>query len=189
MSDDALAVANLLERIGQLVRSDEQVGDLYPAQWAALRYLSRANRFSRNPMALTRYLGTTRGTTSQTLIALERKGYISRTASPRDKRSVDLGLTTQGRGKLRDDPVLRVAGTIDDAVGKDTGEVRDQLSRILRHLIDTNQARMFGICHTCRHFRRRAGSSKSAPHRCSLLEVDLSEKESDKICVEHESTM
>ena len=78
MSDDALAVANLLERISRLTRTEEQIGDLYPAQWAALRYLTRANRFSRTPMALTRYLGTTRGTMSQTIIALERKGYLER---------------------------------------------------------------------------------------------------------------
>jgi len=187
MSDDALAVANLLERIGQLVRSDEQVGDLYPAQWAALRYLSRANRFSRNPMALTRYLGTTRGTTSQTLIALERKGYVSRTANPRDKRSVDLDLTKQGHAKLRGDPVARVAGVIEDALGRETPVARDHLSRILHHLIDLNNARMFGLCHTCRHFRRDATGSKASPHRCSLLEADLSDEDSEKICVEHES--
>ncbi|MGI9505229.1 MAG: MarR family transcriptional regulator, partial [Geminicoccaceae bacterium] len=90
MVDDAIDAANLLERIGRLIRTEEQVGDLYPAQWSALRYLKRANRFSRTPMALAEYLGTTRGTISQTLIALERKGLITRQPSARDKRSVNI---------------------------------------------------------------------------------------------------
>ncbi len=189
MSDDAVHVANLLERIGQLIRSDEQLGDLNPAQWGALRYLARANPYSRSPMAVTRYLGTTRGTTSQTLIALERKGYIKRMASPRDKRAVDLELTKQGRSKLGEDPGLHLAKVADDVLGKDVGIVRDHLTSILNGLVKLNQGRMFGICRNCRHFRRNGGGSKAAPHRCGLLEVDLSASDSEKICVEHEGKL
>ena len=35
----------------RLIKTEEQISDLYPAQWSALRYLLRANRFSRTPMA------------------------------------------------------------------------------------------------------------------------------------------
>ena len=186
MDEDGFAVANLIERIGQLVRSNEQFGDLNPAQWAALRYLARANRFSRNPIALARYLGTTRGTTSQTLIALERKGYISRNPSERDKRAIDLALTKEGQSKLTEDPVAQVAEIADDVLAGQCAQTRDQLTRILKRLIALNEGRMFDQCRTCRHFQRDASSSKSAPHRCALLEVALSERESEYICVEQE---
>ena len=72
----ALRAASLIDRLGRLMRSGEHAGDLNPAQWEALRYLARANRFSRTPAALAQYLGSTRGTVSQTLIALEDHGRI-----------------------------------------------------------------------------------------------------------------
>lgn len=187
MTDSALAVANLLERIGHLARNEEQLGDLYPAQWAALRYLARANRFSRNPMALTRYLGTTRGTVSQTIIALERKGYVRRMPSERDKRSVDIELTPDGRGKLDDDPIRHFAEEIDDALGADTSLLRQQLERLLKRLIDINDGRSFGQCRTCRHFRKDVGDTTSTPHFCALLEAGLSEQDGEAICVEQET--
>ena len=104
--NDAMASANLLERIGRLSRTEEQIGDLYPAQWAVLRYLAKANRFSRIPMAMTRYLATTRGTMSQSIKALERKGYVERQPSETDKRSVLVELTSAGRKQLAHDPML-----------------------------------------------------------------------------------
>ncbi len=187
MVSDALANANLLERIGHLSRTEEKIGDLYPAQWAALRYLSQANRFSRTPMALTRYLSTTRGTTSQTLMALERKGYITRKPSKRDKRAVDIDITRKGRSLLENDPILHLVTTIQTALGKDSARLRVQLSLILESLVRANDGRRFGECHTCRHFRRDGGSAYKTPHFCGLLEVGLSDGDSEKICVEQES--
>lgn len=186
MTDDSAAVADFIERIGQLLRSGEQSGGLNPAQWAALRYLARANRFSRNPIALTRYLATTRGTTSQTLIALERKGYLTRTQSPRDKRSVDLALTEKGRKKLKDDPIVRLGDVAGEVLGRDGANARDLLSCLLARLVALNDGRMFGQCRTCRHFRRGAGKTKSQPHFCALLTARLSDADSEKICVEQE---
>lgn len=184
MSDDDLAVANLLERIGHLSRSDEQIGDLYPAQWAALRYLAQANRFSRTPMALTRYLGTTRGTVSQTLNALEKKGYVARQPNERDKRSVNVALTALGREKLANDPILRLAEVAKGALGTDTKIARKVLEQVLSGLIATNDGRPFGQCRTCRHFRNDSGASHTHPHHCDLLNVDLSTNDSEAICVE-----
>ena len=74
LSSTALEAAYLIGRLDRLARSGINVAGLNPAQWDALRYLSRANRFSRTPAALADYAGSTRGTISQTLIALEQKG-------------------------------------------------------------------------------------------------------------------
>ncbi len=187
MSDDALAVANLFERISRLTRTEEQIGDLYPAQWAALRYLGRANRFSRTPMALTRYLGTTRGTMSQTIIALDRKGYLERLPSKRDKRSVDLKLTFAGKKKLKNDPIQNLAKALEPTDGLDVKSIRNMLETALSRLIDANEGRSFGQCRTCRFFVRESAASDGAPFRCSLLDVSLSQSDSEDICVEHEA--
>jgi DNA-binding MarR family transcriptional regulator len=77
----ALEAAYLIDRLDRLTRSGGSIAELNPAQWEALRYLSRANRFSRTPAALAGYVGSTRGTISQTLIALEQKGLASRQSS------------------------------------------------------------------------------------------------------------
>ena len=72
-----------LERLARVMRAREHEDGLNPAQWEALRFLTRANRFSNSPGALTRYLGATKGTISQTVMALERKGFISQGARVR----------------------------------------------------------------------------------------------------------
>ena len=46
MKPDALKAADLIERIARLMQAEEQKGPLNPAQWEALRYLAKANRFS-----------------------------------------------------------------------------------------------------------------------------------------------
>ena len=63
----AIESAHLIGRLDRLMRSGVAVEGLNPAQWEALRYLARANRFSRPPAGLADYLGSTRGTVSQTL--------------------------------------------------------------------------------------------------------------------------
>ena len=73
-ADDAREAAFLIDRLERLTRGRESGGGLNPAQWEALRFLSHANRFSRTPAALADYLGSTRGTISQTLIALQLNG-------------------------------------------------------------------------------------------------------------------
>ena len=50
-------IAALIERIGRLLTADSHASGLLPVQWEVLRYLRRANRFSRTLAALTAYLG------------------------------------------------------------------------------------------------------------------------------------
>lgn len=189
MADHELAIANLLERIGHLNRADEQMGDLYPAQWAALRYLGRANKFSRTPVALTHYLGTTRGTMSQTIIALEKKGYVTRTPSERDKRSIDINLTDKGIAKLEEDPIHHLAEQIHKTIGHEEENLRRYLSNLLIQLIKENNGRAFGQCYTCRHFSKNKKSESEYQFYCNLLEENLTENESKKICAEQEQNI
>lgn len=89
----ALQAAQLIDRLERLARGADTGGAVNPAQWTALRYLARANRFSRTPAALAEFMQSTRGTVSQTLIALEHKSLLTRTQNERDRRSIDLALT------------------------------------------------------------------------------------------------
>jgi DNA-binding MarR family transcriptional regulator len=184
----ATEAAHLIERLDRLARRAEDRGDaiaeLNPAQWEALRYVARANRFSRNPAALADYLGSTRGTVSQTLIALEQKGMIARHPSERDRRSIDLVLTSAGNAALRRDPIEHLAEDIAAALGKEAEKLAEGLRASLAQAIARNDGKPFGICHGCRHFRRNARPGTKQPHHCALLDAPLSAADSELICVE-----
>ncbi|HIP78057.1 MAG TPA: MarR family transcriptional regulator, partial [Kiloniellaceae bacterium] len=64
--DTADDLGLLLERLARVLQNEAHSEGLKPTQWEALRYLSRANRFSRTPSGVTAYLGMTKGTVSQT---------------------------------------------------------------------------------------------------------------------------
>jgi DNA-binding MarR family transcriptional regulator len=186
LSAQALEAAHLIDRLERLARSGEQVGDLNPAQWEALRYLARANRFSRTPAALADYLAATRGTVSRTLASLEEKGYVERAASARDGRSVEFALSANGERALKRDPLLALAKDIEQAAGAALPEFLDSLRQTLRRAIARNGGRAFGACYTCRHFRADVRPTARTPHHCALLDEPLSEADSRAICAEQE---
>ncbi len=176
----ALRAANLIERLGRLIRSGEHAGGLNPAQWEALRYLARANRFSRTPAALADYLGSTRGTVSQTLIALESKGLVEKQKSETDRRSVSVAMTPAGARTLASDSVRELAREIESSA--DAVALAAELDATLRGILRSRGSKSFGVCQTCRYFQR-----KTSGGLCGLLNEPLSHAESDAICVEHES--
>lgn len=184
----AAEAAQLIDRLERLVRSGESRHGLNPAQWEALRYLARANRFSRTPAALADFLGSTRGTVSQSLISLEEKGHVARTQSARDRRSVDLALTKHGQALLEEDPLMRLAADIAASRTADLGVVVELLRDLLSRAIARNGGRPFGVCRTCRYFQKLPSTADSYA-RCALLDEPLSRDDSLAICAEQANAM
>lgn len=186
MGGDEDRIADLLDRLALLQRSrQQQAAGLNPAQWEALRYLARANRYSRSPTALTDYLGSTKGTVSQTLIALERKGYVARRPAA-DRRSLRLELTAAGRALLAGDPLQGVAAAAQALPPARRAALAAGLAALLAALQRANGRRAFGLCATCRFFRRDdAAAEAGGPHRCGLTLEPLSEADARLICAEH----
>ncbi len=185
-SKPELTISALLDRVGRVTRGLQFVNGLSPAQWEALRFLSRANRYSCGPSALADFLGTTKGTVSQTLIALENKGYLRRLRTERDRRTVRLELTPAGRGLLKRDPLL----VVDDAVaGLPAGErnaITEGLDRLLRNVQQRLGANDFGVCETCSLFAAEgAAGEHDGPHRCGLTNEPISDGETRLICVNY----
>ena len=176
-----------LERLGRVMRAEEHGGDLNPAQWETLRYLSRANRISNSPGALTRYLGATKGTISQTVKSLERKGYVAKSLREGEKRSVVLKLTRQGEAALVQDPWGAVSGVAGELGNRTRRRLAKGLREILSHQLKHGNHRSFGQCRSCRFFREKGREDDPlGPHLCMLLDEALTETESQGICVEHE---
>jgi DNA-binding MarR family transcriptional regulator len=185
---DGRAIVWPLERLARLMRAREHDGGLNPAQWEALRYLNRANRFSNSPAALTRYLGATKGTVSQTLIALERKGFITRALREGGKKSINLTLTEKGKAALTNDPWADLAKAAEDLGGKTKRRLHRGLAELLDHELSRSGAASFGVCSTCRFFRERGRSDHAkGPHLCMLFEDALTADDTTRICKEHQA--
>ncbi len=175
-----------LERLARVMRAREHDHGLNPAQWEALRYLGRANRFSDSPGALTRYLGATKGTISQTLMALERKGLVSKSLRGTGRRSVRLALTDKGRGILAEDPWTLLANSAEELGGKTRRRLQRGLEELLEQELLRTGLASFGSCGSCRYFREggRDGDAQG-PHLCMAFEAPLSGEETVRICVAH----
>ena len=183
---DGRMIAWRLERLARVMRAREHEGGMTPAQREALRYLARANRFSNTPGALTRYLGATKGTISQTVMALERKGYIAK-AERNAKKAVHLSLTEKGLDALGSDPWAELAAEAEELGGKTKRRMQRGLDELLAKELTRAGLASFGTCASCRFFREkgRDGDAKG-PHLCMLFEDALSNDDAGRICVAHE---
>lgn len=178
-------VAELVEQLGHCACSEAFQGGLNPAQWSALRYFERANRFSRTVSAFARYHGTTRGTASQTIRALVQKGYLRRRPASHDQRSFRLELTDQARRVLDSDPI----GEFVTAAGALPPEQCSALARGLRamleQVLEKRARRPFGVCTSCEHLRSAEDSGEGCPrHHCRAQDELLDEHDLDRICVD-----
>lgn len=169
-----LDIATRLERLGRLLRQSGHAGGLVPAQWEVLRFMARANRLSRSPGQVARYLGATKGTVSQSLLTLEKKGLVSRRAKETDERFVLLDLTEAGRETLRADPLLAVASDLESLGGKTRRRFARGLAELLDLEIGRQGAARFGTCAGCMHF--------TGPGICAADSQAVSPEEQVRLC-------
>jgi DNA-binding MarR family transcriptional regulator len=175
-------VDELLQRLRRVTRQREFAHGLLPAQWEALRYLARANAMSRTPGALASFLGTTRGTISQTLTALEGKGCLQRVRSERDRRVVRLEVTAAGRALLAHDPQELIRRAVDDLPHEMSGMMARGLKAVVERL-DRRAVQSFGLCRTCQHCG--VERAETAQRRCRLTGETIAADEMSLICVSH----
>lgn len=175
-------ITTLLERLARIIQNDAYRLELKPTQWEALRFFNKANRFSASPSGLTGYLGITKGTVSQTINALERKGLIKKIPDGKDKRQVTIKTTAKGKKVLAEDPLESIREISNDLDIRLANNTEEGLTQILQALLEKGQGRPFEICNGCRHFQSHVKDGN--PHRCGLLAVPLTENDSHAYCIE-----
>lgn len=181
ISPDPDLLAALLVHLGRAARPcDADDRDLTAAQWAALRYVSRANAPSRTPSGFARFHATSRGTASQTIKALVARGLLARTASGTDGRSVRIDMTEAGVAALSDDPMGRLSA----AIAALPPEMRAALARPVARLACEMGARRdtcaFGVCPDCADCVARPGDDAwCRRHGAALATGDL-----DRLCAD-----
>jgi DNA-binding MarR family transcriptional regulator len=184
---DVRTTQQLLDRVSSLLRSEGRnflrEHGLQSVHFEVLHYLSRCNRYSDTPMAVTEYLGQTKGSVSQSLKVLEKKALISKQTDSKDKRVAHLTVTAEGE-KLLDrglpSPSLQAAY---DALSETEISALDTfLGSMLRAIQSNNSFKSFGQCYSCVHNIELS----SEEHLCGLTKEHLSIEEVRRICREHE---
>ena len=176
-----LRVSELIDRVGRVTRGLQFVNGLSPAQWEALRFIARANRYSSSPTALAKFLGTTKGTISQTLISLEKKGYLHRLRDERDRRGVRLELTPPGWRLLDHDPLLEIDKAVACLPAHEKEALIDGLNRMLRDVQRKLGGSEFGVCEDCSLFSAESTAGHSP--QCGLTSEPMTADETSRICV------
>ncbi len=167
---DNRVIAELVVHLVRIASGQGLAERLTPVQWSVLRYLARANRFSRTPSAFASFHGTTRGTASQTIKSLESLGYLERARSKADGRSAHLALTDKARAMLADDPFETLVRAIEALSPSARGHFAKALGRMIGQVAQERKKDTFGTCMSCRHLEGDKGQSKEqASYICGCV--------------------
>lgn len=177
-----------IERISNLIGSETRITgsdyDLQPIQLHVLYYLSRCNRYSDTPQAVTEYFGLTKGTVSQTIKTLETKGLIHKSPDKKDGRRVHLSLTRAGRKLLEKAmPARTLARVWEQMDATEQEQVIAAVNMLLVKMQKANGMNAFGVCQTCR-FNTRTDDQL---YFCELTREVLHPPDVTLICREHET--
>ena len=188
MDKNPLVLLELVERLGNLMRTElRKAGSeesLQPVHLQALIYLAHANRYSNTPQALADYLGLTKGTVSQTLLLLDRRGLIERFEDDIDRRVVRLRLSLAGERLLYESqPALAWQNATRNISPNRIRNAVSALREALATLQVDNEGPLFGICHTCTFSQKLS----QRIYRCGRMGDRLSGPETRKICWVYEA--
>ena len=177
----------LLERLAGLLRTETRhllfEHGLQPVQFEALQYLLICNRYSDTLMAVTEYLGQTKGSVSQTLKVLEKKGLIEKHLDHTDKRVAHMSVTADGHALIKaitPSPMLKLTAKYLDE--NEAVTVESSLHCLLKIIQRANSFNTFGQCVSCCHNIRYSENE----FMCGLTKEALTSKDVKLICREHE---
>jgi MarR family transcriptional repressor of emrRAB len=183
LDKNPLVLLELVERLGNLMRSELRKAGaeeaLQPVHVQALIYLTKANRYSNTPQALSDYLGLTKGTVSQTLLVLDRRGLIERYQDDVDRRVVRLRLSAAGEQLLYENqPMLPWQNATRNI---SPNRIRNAVSALREALVtmqEDNEGKSFGTCSGCAHCQKLS----QRIYRCGQMGDRISGPETRKIC-------
>jgi MarR family transcriptional repressor of emrRAB len=183
MDKNPLVLLELVERLGNLMRSElRKAGaeeSLQPVHLQAMMYLARANRYSNTPQALADYLGLTKGTVSQTLLLLDRRGLVERFEDEIDRRVVRLRLSSAGEQLLAESqPALPWQNATRNISPNRIRNATSALREALVTLQVDNEGTVFGTCSNCTYCQKLS----QRVYRCGQMGDRLSTPETRKLC-------
>ena len=181
-------IHNHIERLSNLLRTDSRKQltghGLQPVQLEVLHYLSVCNRYSNTGKGVAEYLGQTKGTVSQSIKVLERKGLVTKHIDNTDKRIVHLIISSSGKKLLKNTVPASLFSKAGKHIKKQSmSEILNALTSLLIAVQRANDLKTFGACHTCRYNK----TLDNGKYLCGLTNEVLTSKEVQLICREHDS--
>ncbi len=180
-------IYDYIERLSNLLRNEMRcegmVHGLQPVQLEALQYLSMCNRYSDTPMAVTEYLGQTKGTVSQSLKILEEKGFLTKHGDKDDKRIIHMKVSVTGKQLLKKIiPPPLFAHACENLNEQSETQIVTNLRELLQAVQRSNEMKYFGVCRTCRYNQKK----KEGRFFCDLTKEALSQGDVQLICREYQ---
>ena len=141
MTPSATALADLLELIARMLHARGYQHDMFPAQWVALRYFSKARRDLCTASELARFQGMANGPVSRTVRTLLQKGLLAQSKDqPRGKAEI-LEVTTSGRALLKFDPSREIESIL-SSLGDEARSLLGETLELLIHRLSLPLARI-----------------------------------------------
>lgn len=180
-------ILQLVQRLAVVAQAENRLlagsAGLQPVHIDVLRYLARCNRYSNTPAAIGQFLGSTKGTVSQSIKVLQREKLISKLPDANDGRVIRLRLLKKGRDLLERIDRESAMHAAAQSIGADERlTLGNSLTALLRRAQKLNGSKSFGVCSTCRFFERLDDGG----FRCGITAEPLTVDDSTRICVEHE---
>ena len=187
----SLRIHEGLERIATALRADDWVSaraaGVNPTQFAILSLLEGRIEGASVRM-IADQLGVSQPSATDSISALERKGYLLRSPSASDRRSVNIGLTDEGQAALTAARTTR--SVAEQAAGAlDANQQEDllvSLITMIRHLQESGNIPIQRMCVSCRHFRPYAHADAAQPHHCNFVDAAFGQQDLRIDCREHE---
>jgi len=179
-----------LKRIAAAMRSDDwaaaQALGVNPTQLQILTYLDGRTGGMR-VTEIAAHLGVSQPTATDSITALERKGYVARTAGT-DRRSTTIGITADGRDALREagrsENVTRTA--LAALPAEEQQELLMSLVKVIGTLQDAGAIPIQRMCASCKYFEPHRHAGGAAPHHCHFVDAPLRRQDFRVDCREHE---
>lgn len=179
-----------LAKISLAFRAEEQKQSfevrLSPTQAKALLLVEDGIQ---SPSEISKRIGVSRASLSDSLTALQDKGLLKKRRSPEDSRATILELTAKGRRRsdgLADWPTA-LQESLDDLNTEEKQMLLRVLSKIIANLQDQGSVSVPRMCTNCRFFRPNAHAGSKKPHHCDYINSAFSDGELRLDCPEHEA--
>lgn len=190
-----LTVSRLREgfdRLAAVSRSDlwsaTSASGLNPAQAQAWALVAGRGESGLRVKDIASHLGVSQPTATDTLAALQRKGFVTRQADPDDARATIVRVTDTGRAALSG--LANAPSALGSALSMLTpGEQVDLLLltiKLIRNLLIAGAIPAQRMCVNCAYFRPNIHSGAQNPHHCAFVNAAFGDRHLRLDCGDHE---
>ncbi len=181
-----------LSRVAMAMRTDDwnraKTSGLNPTQLAILELLE-GRKDGLGVKEIAANLGVSQPTATDSIAALERKGFVAKRSAGTDKRGVNVGITPEGLSALEAGRLSQSVAeqTVDALAEHEQEDLLITLVKMIRHLQETDAIPIQRMCASCRYFAPFAHSDAAQPHHCNFVDAAFGQRDIRIDCREHEA--